>query len=513
MKKWLLVLALFAAAQAAFAQQAPTIQKSCQASVAAGGTATCSFTVTNEDPTFPLRSIVVTNVVNGVSTTWPCLLDPGRTVPTNILAPGSPGQSCGNNNVTETAPGCVTGTLDDTITVTGTVNGTPVIDSDSQSVTVTGVTCTPTSTPTNTPTITPTATNTPTPTFTPPPRGLTMTKVCSPSSVAGGANYTCNFTLTNIGPGNVSDIVIGDFEPQGSGNVRVPIPCFRPPVGGIDVTDGGPGLGGSGSGQESCSGSFTITAGACTPGGYTFTDQLHAQGSYSLDPPGTIITGDATFTETILPCGSPTATATNTPTITPTRTPTITPTGTPPTPTFTPTVTPTFTPTLTPTGPTPTATKTPTITPTFSIFTPTNTPTLTPTPTPAGTLLVSKTCSPGIHGKVTKCKFSVRNLDPLHSVTNLTVLNVHPQFPVHSQFWPCGDASVTTLGPFGSSTDTCSSTLNEILDICDSGNQCSCAFLDPKTYTVTDTLTARAFKSGVGWITKSTTFATNVTCQ
>lgn len=511
--KWLGGLVLFAAAQAALAQQAPTIQKTCDASVAAGGTATCSYTVTNQDDTFPLRSIVVTNVVNGSPTTWPCLLDPGRVTPTNILAPG---QTCGNNNVTETAPGCVAGTLDDTITVTGTVNGTPVIDSDSQSVTVTGVTCTPTPTPTNTPTPTPTATRTPTPTPTQLPSGITITKNCSPSQVQGGQNYTCSFTLTNIGVGNVSDIVIGDFEPNEpqppdfSQFLRVPIACIR---NGIDITGAGPGLGGIGSGQNVCNGSFTITAGTCTVGGYTFEDHLHAQGTDS-NFPSDPVTADAYFTETILPCGSPTATPTNTGTATPTRTPTITPTGTPPTPTNTPTVTPTFTPTLTPTGPTPTATKTPTITPTFSIFTPTNTPTVTPTPTPAGTLLVSKRCpADGIAGKITKCTFTVQNLDPLKSVTNLTVLNVHPIFPVHSQFWPCGLASVTTLGPFGSATDTCEGSLNEVLDVCDTGNKCTCSFFNPATHTITDTLTARAFKAGTGWISVTTTKSVNVICQ
>ena len=210
---------------------------------------------------------------------------------------------------------------------------------------------------------------------------------------------------------------------------------------------------GIGSGQNSCSGSFTITAGACTVGGYTFTDQLHAQGT---DSNVGLVTGDATFIETILPCGSPTATATNTATATVTRTPTVTPTGTPATSTPSPTVTLTRTPTATPTGPTSTPTRTPTITPTFSIFTPTNTPVVTPTPTPGPGLSVSKACPSGVQGRVTKCLFSVQNLDPLHSVTNLTVLNVHPIFPTHSQFWPCGAASVTVLGPFGSATDTCS---------------------------------------------------------
>src|SRR5262249_23754914 len=157
-----------------------------------------------------------------------------------------------------------------------------------------------------------------------------------------------------------------------------------------------------------------------------------------------LTTGDAFFTETILPCGSPTATPSRTPTSTPSRTPSFTPTGTPPTATPTPTRTPTPTVTLTPTGPTPTPRRTPTNTPTFTIFTPTNTPTVTRTPTPAGGLLVVKRC-PGdaTQGKTTKCTFTVQNLDPLKSVTNLTVLNVHPIFPVHSQFWPCGAASVT----------------------------------------------------------------------
>jgi hypothetical protein len=118
----------------------------------------------------------------------------------------------------------------------------------------------------------------------------------------------------------------------------------------------------------------------------------------------------------------------------------------------------------------------------------------------------------GHAGRVTHCSFTVQNLDPLHSVTNLTVLNVHPVFPVHSQFWPCGKASVTTLGPFGSATDKCTGFLNEVLDVCDSGNACSCSIIHPATHTVTDTLTARAFKSGTGWITQSTTYATNVIC-
>jgi len=116
----------------------------------------------------------------------------------------------------------------------------------------------------------------------------------------------------------------------------------------------------------------------------------------------------------LVPCSSPTPTATYTPTLTPTATPTATATATftpTPTPTaaHTPTATPTatFTPTPTPTAthtptPTPTATRTPTATPTATRTpTPTPTATRTPTPTPTATHTPTPTptatATPGLH--------------------------------------------------------------------------------------------------------------------
>ena len=86
----------------------------------------------------------------------------------------------------------------------------------------------------------------------------------------------------------------------------------------------------------------------------------------------------STFTPTLIPTYTPTAS--DTPTFTPTDTPTYTSTASD-TPTFTPTDTPTYTPTASDT-PTFTPTDTPTYTPTASdtpTFTPTDTPTYTPT--------------------------------------------------------------------------------------------------------------------------------------
>ncbi len=494
MRKWLFGLFLFAAAQAAFGQISLT--KTCDTPVATGSTFNCSYTVENLNGSQPVRDLVVTNTVDGVTTTLNCFLDPSRNPP-NVTVLGS-GQSCGIT-FTETAPGCAAGTFSDVIHATGNQVGIGAInETEGFSVTLTGTTCTPTPTntppATNTPTPTPTVTPTPTPTRTP-ALGLILQKSCVALPPPGPLAYSwrCSFTVTNL---DTVNSVTGLSLTYTVNAVTLPAPsCHQGSIGGPVTTT----LGVQGSGNEQCFGQvdetvFFLSCPANDPGAAVI-DIVAASGTNSG---GGTATGNVSHTEQPATC-TPNPGFTATPTITRTFTPTGTRSAT-------------LTPTVTPTGPF-VVTNTRTVTPTpTNPAGPTFTRTPTVTPTPGAGLAVTKACLEGKSGKATRCTFTVQNLDPLHSVTNLTVLNVHPVFPVHSQFWPCGAAAPTVLGPAGSATDRCTGSLNEILDICDSGNPCVCFSHITAAHTVTDTLTARAFKSGTGWITKSVSVATNVTC-
>ena len=217
-------LFLFAASQAAFAVSGLSVSKTCDTPVAVGATINCSFQVNNDEPSggFPTRSFVVTNTVpfpGGTTTALDCRIG-GVGPPIDILGPE---QSC-IGTFTETAPSCSAGTFDDRLEAHGTQNSVFVQDVTDFGVTLTGTTCTPTPTPTNTPTPSSTSTRTPTPTPTTPPSGLNVTKN-APLLSRRGANYVCSFTVTNTGTGNVSDIVIGDFEPQSGDTPESPSPA------------------------------------------------------------------------------------------------------------------------------------------------------------------------------------------------------------------------------------------------------------------------------------------------
>ena len=506
MKKWLVPLFLFAAAEAASGQWLD-VTKTCDTSATTGGTINCSFSVENLNLSVPTTSLVVTNTVpfpGGTATIVQCKVGG---VPTSIIGPG---QSC-FGTFTETAPSCANGTFDDQLEADGHQNAPgpgPVSSTDTWSVTITGATCTPTptntATSTNTPTPTPTRTPTPTPTRTP-VLGLSVGKSCVALPPPGPLTYSwlCTFTVTNS---DTVNSVTGLGITYTVNAFGYPAPsCHQPGLGGPVVTTLGP----NGSGTEQCTGQVTETLSylSCpsTDPGAAAVDIVTASGT---NTGGGSATGNASVSVMPATC-TPTGgipTNTSTPTVTgtpPTSTPTVT--GTPPTNTPTPTVTPTggFIVTFTPS-------RTPTQTPAFG---PTWTPTPTVTPTPGLGLSVTKTCPATANpGKVARCSFTIHNLDPVKSVTNLTVLNVHPIHPVHSQFWPCGSASVTVLGPNGSPTDSCTGTLNEVMDICDSGNGCICASMNAPSHSVTDILTARAFKLGVGWITNTATKTINVTC-
>ncbi len=122
---------------------------------------------------------------------------------------------------------------------------------------------------------------------------------------------------------------------------------------------------------------------------------------------------------------------------------------------------------------TPTPSQTASMTPTATVAR-TSTATVTPTPTPtAGSntsgLAVSKTCPASVSpGSNFNCIFAVQNLDPAYSVINLTVTNTVPFPGGTASGVPCnqGGSPVTTLGPKGSPTDTCTGSLNEIAPAC-----------------------------------------------
>src|SRR5437773_1402755 len=103
----------------------------------------------------------------------------------------------------------------------------------------------------------------------------------------------------------------------------------------------------------------------------------------------------------------------------------------------------------------------------------------TPTPTPQTSttgIAVSKSCPPSAApGALFTCTFSVQNLDPAFSVTGLSVTNTVP-FPggtttaVPCLQGPGAGTPVTTLGPFGTATDTCTGSVDETAPPC-SGTQ------------------------------------------
>ena len=102
----------------------------------------------------------------------------------------------------------------------------------------------------------------------------------------------------------------------------------------------------------------------------------------------------------------------------------------------------------------------------------------TPTPTPGTTTTgfsVTKTClSAADPGSIFTCTFTVQNLDPANSVTNLLVTNTYP-FPGGATTpVSClqGNTAVTVLAPHGAAggADTCHGSVDETAPSCTGSN-------------------------------------------
>ena len=93
----------------------------------------------------------------------------------------------------------------------------------------------------------------------------------------------------------------------------------------------------------------------------------------------------------------------------------------------------------------------------------------TPTPTPGTTttgFAVTKSClSAADPGSVFTCTFTVQNLDPDNSVSNLLVTNTYPFPGGTTAAVPCfqGITAVTVLAPHGApgEADTCQGSVDE----------------------------------------------------
>lgn len=265
--------------------------------------------------------------------------------------------------------------------------------------------------------------------------GLIVSKSC-PGTAAPGSTFSCTFTITNRDTSSgVTDLAIQNTV---GGVTTTGYLCYQ---GGVPVTD----LTARGTSNDSCSGSIDETAPACTGTDASFTDHLEG---FADDINFGPAYGDITATVTIPAC-------TPTPTITPTSAGTNTPTNTP-------TSTPTSTPTPTSGGAT---------------NTPTRTPTTTPTSPPSIILAVIKSCPGGTFGPgdPVTCTFSVQNLDSTSGVTGLSVTNLFPYPTGISSAVDCkqGGIPVTTLGAFGSPTDTCTGAVVETAPSCAPGGTVS----------------------------------------
>ena len=102
----------------------------------------------------------------------------------------------------------------------------------------------------------------------------------------------------------------------------------------------------------------------------------------------------------------------------------------------------------------------------------------TPTPTPGTTTTgfsVSKACpSATTPGGLFTCTFTVQNLDPANSVTNVLVTNTVPFPGGTTTTVPClqGNNPVTVLAPFGApgGTDSCHGSVDETAPACTGSN-------------------------------------------
>jgi hypothetical protein len=84
-------------------------------------------------------------------------------------------------------------------------------------------------------------------------------------------------------------------------------------------------------------------------------------------------------------------------------------------------------------------------------------------------LAIAKTCpSTAPPGSAIVCTYSIQNQDPVNPITSLAVTNQvpFPGGPITSIDCNQSGSPVTTLGPFGSPTDTCAGVINETAPPC-----------------------------------------------